>query len=212
MTIEKLRKRGKKKAALAGGFFLFLFGMAETLHALAVGAGHAVKGAGVLVAVVARDVLAEGRVAEVGPVVLVEAGRVLEQGFVDVEHGAVVGGVEGEGVEGDGEILVAQAEKAAERKYGVGNAAGGIDDQIFDLAEVFVLGIDDCGADDVFIGADEIGGATYCWLCHGWPPVKTLRIFGCAEEMEVGGTRMLGGISRTVRKRGQHRLNAVNLR
>src|SRR5580704_5837716 len=97
-------RRGKKKAALAGGFFLFLFGMAETLHALAIRAGHAVKGAGagVIVAVVARDVLAEGRVAEVGPVVLVEAGRVLEQGFVDIEHGAVVGGVEGEGVEGDG--------------------------------------------------------------------------------------------------------------
>src|SRR6185437_6503199 len=89
---------------------------------------QALTGGGVAAGAVGRAIKAmharrPGRIGHRGPVVLVEAGGVLQRLPVDIEHEAAIDGVELQRFPGHGEEFVAHAEKATEGEHRIGDAA-----------------------------------------------------------------------------------------
>src|SRR5215217_120556 len=74
-------------------------------------------------AIISVSGLVELRIREVGPIVLVETGRFLEAGFVDVHDEALLVGVDRQRRPRYREQLVAHSEEATERQNGIRNAS-----------------------------------------------------------------------------------------
>src|SRR6185436_2122431 len=89
-------------------------------------------------------------VAHVGPLVLVEPGRPFQRLLVDMEDERILRGSIGQGGEGDGEELVADAEESAEGQDGIGDAPlQMVDHQVFDFPQAFPGGVLHAAAEDL---------------------------------------------------------------
>src|SRR5262249_42212113 len=78
------------------------------------------------------------------PTVLVKARRVLEFLLRDIQHEAVPLCIERHRLPGNGEELVAHAEKTAEREDAVGNApCVQVDHVVVDISQMLARGVDD---------------------------------------------------------------------
>jgi tellurite resistance protein len=131
--------------------------------------------------VVLVDGQAELRVAEIGPVVLVEAGSSLEDLLRHVQDQTLAVLVDDGRAERDGEQLVADAEHAAEADDEVGDAPGiEIDHDLLDAAEIFAGRVDDA------IPAERGGreGATDAvgLASHDVPPVVGQTVHGGGQR------------------------------
>src|SRR3954462_4074441 len=83
-------------------------------------------------------------VAQVGPVLLVEAGHLLELFLGHVDEEALLGLVDRDRRPRHREQLAAEAEDAAERQHRISDAAGDhVDHQLFDAADVIAAEVDD---------------------------------------------------------------------
>jgi hypothetical protein len=99
-------------------------------------------------------------VGHVGPGILVEAGGGFQALLLDVQHEAVVDGVQVQGLPGHGEQFLAHAEEAAEGQHGVGHLAGvHVEHDFLDVAQVFLGAVDDAVADQR-VGPHQCGAGT----------------------------------------------------
>src|SRR2546423_10464508 len=74
--------------------------------------------------IMTKNLAAPCGVGHIRPIVLVKTGCVVEESPVDVQDGAFLRNIEPEGLPGDGEVLIAQTQKAAEREHCISNPAG----------------------------------------------------------------------------------------
>src|SRR5579872_7342919 len=103
----------------------------------------------------------------VGPVVLVESGRILQQPLVYVEDGIFFRQIEPERFPRNCKILVAHSEKAAKRQYSIGNtAACRVRHYVFDIAQTLVLRVNYTGTDYGLLQRYDLGISDCPWLCH----------------------------------------------
>src|SRR5918993_3304407 len=95
-------------------------------------------------AVVRVQIACPTRIGHRRPMLLVEAGCVSQPLLVDVEYEAMVVGIHRECMPRNGEVLLADAEKSADRHYRIRDAPRThVEHDLLDLADVFTLCIDD---------------------------------------------------------------------
>ena len=99
--------------------------------------------------------------------VFVESGCVFKALFVEIEDGTLLRQVKMERVPGNGKILVAHSKETAEGQHRVSDAAcTGVEDLVFDFAQVFVLRIDDLATDDRLVRGRDFGISCCSYFSH----------------------------------------------
>ncbi len=100
-------------------------------------------------AVVVIQAVPETGVAGLWPVVLIEAGGILEHVFADVEGEFLRRLVYRKRFKWYGEILIAEAQEAAEGQYGIIYGTGvGVNHEILNFTELFAFIVSDVGSGD----------------------------------------------------------------